>query len=916
MAKRTAKKRASVRRRAAVARPVAPVAAAPQVTTPTLSPAHDALVRGSSIAPEVASERGYRTVRAKSDLKSLGFKSSQCRVPALLVPIHGVNGGIVNYQIRPDNPRVSDAGKAIKYESVAQQRMVLDVPPRARPSLRDPKVDLFITEGARKADAAVSAGLCCIALLGVWNWRGTNEWGGKTVLPDWESVALNGRRVFIVFDSDVMTKSPVEYALRRLKTWLESRGANVLVIYLPAGPERAKVGLDDYLASGGSESSLRKLATAELRELQSTDSEVAAYFEHDGRMYWNRPTGDGHVPVQLANFTARIVSELTVDDGVSPRRTLEIEATIAGARRTAVVRASEYDAMGWVAQLGVDAVLASGYGYRDHARAAIQILSTNIARRTNYAHTGWCEIGGAWCYLHAGGALGPHGPHGPHSGVGVALPASLRAFELPSPSSGPDLVRDVQAYVQLFDLAPDHVMAPLIAAIPRAALAPCSFCLHLWGITGVFKTEVAALIQAHWGAGFSSQALPCNWSSTENASEMLAFTAKDAVLVVDDYVVDGGIGEQRSLERRAGRLMRGQGNHGPKQRLNADLSLHGGFTPRGIVLSTGEEIPGRKSIRARMVGVEIVAGDVTSARLTRCQADAASGLYARVNAAFLLWMASRLPELRARVKNARERRGDQLCASGVHRRLVSAASELVECADILLEFLIATHGLAPHAAAVLRDRAQRGIVRALQAHASIVESSDLTELFQRYLSSAIASGAAHLAAVDDGPPTPASIALALGWTRRGSFARETDLVPRGVRVGWWKDGCVYLEPTAAMRAAESAAPLSEPFTCSTHALGKALAAKNLLRAVDGNRGKLTVRISLPGRPRACVWSLAPSFLRIGAHGAHGAQDAHEGAPRDVVVDAPLHHQPIADLPDPCLGAQPELFPSGPSWEDV
>ena len=48
----------------------------------------------------------------------------------------------------------------------------------------------------------MSKGLCCIALLGVWSWRETNEHGGKTALPDWELIALNGRDVYITFDSD------------------------------------------------------------------------------------------------------------------------------------------------------------------------------------------------------------------------------------------------------------------------------------------------------------------------------------------------------------------------------------------------------------------------------------------------------------------------------------------------------------------------------------------------------------------------------------------------------------------------------------------------------------------------------------------------------------------------------------------
>ena len=112
--------------------------------------------------------------------------------------------------------------------------MALDVPPAARRDLGNPAVPLFITEGARKADAAVSAGLCCVALLGVWNWRGTNEWGGKTALPDWEAIAFKdaaniGREVYITFDSDVMTKPSVCVALMRLKPFLESRGAVVRV---------------------------------------------------------------------------------------------------------------------------------------------------------------------------------------------------------------------------------------------------------------------------------------------------------------------------------------------------------------------------------------------------------------------------------------------------------------------------------------------------------------------------------------------------------------------------------------------------------------------------------------------------------------------------------------------------------------
>jgi hypothetical protein len=50
------------------------------------------------------------------------------------------------------------------------------------------------------------------ALSGVWNWRGTNEAGGKVALPEWESVALNGRKVYVVLRPQVCRSDVRVYA--------------------------------------------------------------------------------------------------------------------------------------------------------------------------------------------------------------------------------------------------------------------------------------------------------------------------------------------------------------------------------------------------------------------------------------------------------------------------------------------------------------------------------------------------------------------------------------------------------------------------------------------------------------------------------------------------------------------------------
>jgi hypothetical protein len=180
------------------------------------------LVQESSIKPKVIEARGYRTVETKAELERLGFGRAQRNVPGLLLPIYAPGGEISLYQLRPDEPRIKN-GRPVKYETPGGSRMALDVHPFAREKLGDPSVPLFITEGIKKGDALVSQGLCAVALVGVWNWRGTNEHGGKTALPEWEYVALNDREVYIVFDSDVMLKQQVYTALARLKPFLEGR---------------------------------------------------------------------------------------------------------------------------------------------------------------------------------------------------------------------------------------------------------------------------------------------------------------------------------------------------------------------------------------------------------------------------------------------------------------------------------------------------------------------------------------------------------------------------------------------------------------------------------------------------------------------------------------------------------------------
>lgn len=205
----------------------------------------------SGVAPEVAAERGYWTATKRSELDMV--PRYQRRVRSLVIPMYSPDGKTVRHQLRPDKPRVRN-GKTVKYETPGGTRSILDIHPRMKEAAAGDG-DLWITEGIKKADALTSRDLCTVGLIGVWNWQKDGE-----LLPDWEYIALAGRNVYVVFDSDVMVKDEVQLALERLVGALEARSAVVKVVYLPDTQDGVKVGVDDYLVAGGTVEDLYELA--------------------------------------------------------------------------------------------------------------------------------------------------------------------------------------------------------------------------------------------------------------------------------------------------------------------------------------------------------------------------------------------------------------------------------------------------------------------------------------------------------------------------------------------------------------------------------------------------------------------------------------------------------------------------------
>jgi hypothetical protein len=190
---------------------------------PNITEAHGELLARSAVSPAVAAGRGYRS-----------------GPEGLVIPLWLAGGKRAWSQVRLDRPR----NRRARYRNSRDALAVIDVSPNARPLVLDPERRLYVTESPRKADAATSAGLACVAVAGV-----------RLLCLDteaWEYIGVARRDVFIAFDVDAATNPEVYQAERRLAAFLHALGARVHITRLDGD----KTGLDDFLARGFVEADL------------------------------------------------------------------------------------------------------------------------------------------------------------------------------------------------------------------------------------------------------------------------------------------------------------------------------------------------------------------------------------------------------------------------------------------------------------------------------------------------------------------------------------------------------------------------------------------------------------------------------------------------------------------------------------
>ena len=562
------------------------------------------------------------------------------------------------------------------------------------------------------------------------------------------------------------------------------------------------------------------------------------------------------------------------------------------------VPADHLAGMGWVIPTwGVSPIIRAGNGTFDHLRVALQVLSGNVPSRVVYAHTGWRFENGQWLYLHAGGAIGGTGAF---EGIDVSLPGELCRYELPDPPEGERRIAAIRASLGLLNgLAPDRIIVPLLAAVYRGVMGNTDFALHLTGRSGYFKSELAALIQQHHGASLTRTQLPGSWTSTENALEAIAFAAKDGLLTIDDFAPRGSTNEVQGFHRKADRIFRAQGNRSGRQRLWADGRLRPERPPRGLILSTGEDVPSGMSVRARLLITEVGPKDVDVARLTECQQDAAAGLYAESLAGFVSWLAPHLSTLRDRLPqeqaDLRARAGD----GGQHARTPGIVADLFIGLHYFFEYAIDCGAITRRERDDLTHRAWAALVESAEAQVDHIKGADPVDTFFRLLQGVLVSGRGHLAGADGlAPPNAAT----WGWQgtpqrvfEGTTFRSDVTYVPRGRRLGWVVGEDVYLEPEAVhAEVQELARQQNESLPVSASTMRRRLKDQNLLASCE--KDKTTTRRLLEGRERKIIHPRGDTlFQKQGEQGVKPSSSSGGSS------------SPAGENPEPCT-VQPPVPP--------
>ncbi len=227
-----------------------------------LHPLHLQDLRKSGVSDQTVIEAGIVTVPPGDINREVGYSDPSIR-SAYRIPYPGLDGYSRLKLFYHDG---QGQGKPRYIQKKGSQNH-LYIPHGATDTLQNTSIPLYIAEGEKKVLKAWQEGFPCVAMGGLHSWsKGDEE---KTLIEDFDLIALDGRTVYLVPDNDWLApndqgeRKNLRQAVLGLAYRLIDRGAKVSVVKLPAGPDK---GVDDFLCSHTAEE-FKALPAEKIRKL-------------------------------------------------------------------------------------------------------------------------------------------------------------------------------------------------------------------------------------------------------------------------------------------------------------------------------------------------------------------------------------------------------------------------------------------------------------------------------------------------------------------------------------------------------------------------------------------------------------------------------------------------------------------------
>jgi len=365
----------------------------------------------------------------------------------------------------------------------------------------------------------------------------------------------------------------------------------------------------------------------------------------------------------LTNFTLVIDEETTIHDDQEQRKVFRGKLTIFGKAHPFEIAAGDYAdnnklKAAIMQAAGVGAVIS---GRMDMVRTAISTLNWQPGKqqplcRAVTTDLGWDEKGTA--YRVPSGRVTTDGfILADQQDMQVELGGEELAKHLDlQPLKDDKELQRVRKHIvdDLLQIHGSRVTHSLLASVAVAVMGRFAadappFVLWLQGLTGGGKSFAAKLFMNFFGKFPLSSGHFAGWAATANYLQRQGYFFKDALYLVDDYK------PEVVPHYQVVRLLQNYADGTGRGRLKSDSTTNTSRPVRGLLVSTGEDVPEHTaSALARMIIIKVPQQAKDLKRGNRCQKEC--GLYSGVTADFIQHVLAnnRAPVFAKRVQTLRE----------------------------------------------------------------------------------------------------------------------------------------------------------------------------------------------------------------------------------------------------------------------